>query len=100
MTADEFIAWALAQPEGVRYELANGQIVVMAPEHLAHVRAKLRMTRCLEDSIAAARLQCEAVIDGVAVQVDDPTVHEPDVLVRCGPPLPGETLRITDPLIR
>ena len=53
----------------------------------------------MEDAIAVAWLPCEAVIDGVAVQVDDVTVCEPDVLVRCRPPLPGETLRITDPLI-
>ncbi|PPQ27170.1 Uma2 family endonuclease [Rhodopila globiformis] len=99
MTADEFIAWALAQPEGERYELVNGQIVVMAPERLAHARAKLHIARRLQDAIAAASLPCEVVIDGVAVQVDDTTVYEPDVLVRCGPPLPGETLRITDPLI-
>jgi Uma2 family endonuclease len=99
MTADEFIAWALEQPEGERYELFNGRIVAMAPERLAHARAKGHVFRRLGDAIAAALLPCEAVIDGVAVQVDDTTIYEPDVLVRCGPRLPGETLRIVDPLI-
>ncbi len=33
----------------------------------------------------------------MAVQVDETTVYEPDLLVRCGPPLPDDTVRITDP---
>ena len=32
MTADEFIPWAMAQPEGCRYELVAGQVVAMSPE--------------------------------------------------------------------
>ena len=99
MTADEFIVWTLAQPEGGRFELVDGQVVAMAPERVAHVRGKQRIFRRLEDAIAAAGLGCEAFIDGVAVQVDLATVYEPDVMVRCGPRLPGETLRIVDPLV-
>jgi Uma2 family endonuclease len=99
MTADEFIAWALAQPEGERYELVDGHVVAMAPERLGHARAKGHVFRRLGDALAAARLPCEAIIDGVAVEVDDTTIYEPDVLLRCGPPLPNETLRITDPVI-
>jgi Uma2 family endonuclease len=32
MTADEFIAWAMEQPEGEHYELVAGEVVSMAPE--------------------------------------------------------------------
>jgi Uma2 family endonuclease len=99
MTADEFIPWALAQPEGTHFELVHGQVVGMAPERLGHVRGKQLMFRLLADAIAAAGISCEALVDGVAVQVDDATVYEPDALVRCGAPLPDDTLRITDPLI-
>lgn len=99
MTADEFIPWALAQPEGTRYELVHGQVIAMAPERLGHVRGKQRMFRLLADAIAAAGLVCEALVDGAVVQVDAATVYEPDALVRCGPPLPDDTIRITDPLI-
>jgi Uma2 family endonuclease len=35
----------------------------------------------------------------MAVEIDGATVYEPDVLVRCGPPLPDEAVKITDPLI-
>ena len=35
----------------------------------------------------------------MAVRVDEETVFEPDALVRCGEPLPGETVLILDPII-
>jgi Uma2 family endonuclease len=56
-TADEFIAWALEQPEG-RFELDNGVVVAMAPERVNHGRAKNRTLRALETAIAARGLGC------------------------------------------
>jgi Uma2 family endonuclease len=99
MTADEFIAWAMDRPETEHYELVAGEVIAMAPERLDHVRAKQRMFRLLADAIAAGPLPCEAFVDGVAVQVDEATVYEPDALVRCGPPLPGTTVKLLDPMI-
>ncbi len=46
MTADEFIDWAMAQPEGQRYELVAGEVVAMAPERSAHALTKLT-ARCV-----------------------------------------------------
>ena len=37
--------------------------------------------------------------DGATVSIDEHTVHEPDVLVRCGPPLPGDAIEVPDPLV-
>ncbi|MBV8068368.1 MAG: Uma2 family endonuclease [Acidobacteriaceae bacterium] len=34
MTVDEFIEWAMNQPQ--RYELVDGEPVAMAPERVAH----------------------------------------------------------------
>ena len=99
MTADEFIAWAMARPEGERFELADGEVIAMAPERLAHNDAKFLIARRLAAAVEAAGLPCRVQIDGMAVQVDSHTVYEPDVIVRCGPPLPPDTLRLTDPLI-
>ena len=99
MTADEFIVWAIQQPEGERYELADGEVIAMAPERLAHARAKFHVTTRLAAAIEAAGLDCEAVIDGVTVAVDSTTLYEPDALVRCGEPLDGATTRISDPVI-
>jgi hypothetical protein len=36
MTSDEFIAWAMEQPETEHYELIDGEVVAMVPERSAH----------------------------------------------------------------
>jgi Uma2 family endonuclease len=97
-TADAFIAWAAAQPRG-RFELADGQIVAMAPERVAHTRAKLNAVIALKSAVLAGGLGCEAMTDGVSVRIDDRTVYEPDALVRCGPPTPGDAMEVSDPVI-
>jgi Uma2 family endonuclease len=97
-TADEFIAWALEQPEG-RFELDNGVVVAMAPERVNHAIAKRDVMIALHNAIGAGGLACQALPDGMAVRVSDRTVYEPDALVRCGPPLPGDAVEVGDPLI-
>ncbi|MGD9508213.1 MAG: Uma2 family endonuclease [Geminicoccaceae bacterium] len=99
MTSAEFIAWATEQPEGERYELVAGEVVGMSPERLSHARVKHRIARSLDDAIAAAGLRCEALPDGVSIEVDEQTTYQPDALVRCGEPLPGDTVTLSDPLI-
>jgi Uma2 family endonuclease len=99
MTADEFIAWAMARPEGERYELVGGEAVAMAPERAAHTRVKYAVVSALKAGVAEKGLPCEVFIDGMAVEVSPHHVYEPDALVRCGPPLPDDAVKITDPLI-
>jgi Uma2 family endonuclease len=43
MTADEFLVWAMEQPEGERFELVAGEVVAMIPERVAHGRMKGRV---------------------------------------------------------
>jgi Uma2 family endonuclease len=97
LTADEFLAWAAGQPG--RYELVNGEIVTMAAERVGHARAKLAAVTALTAAIEARRLPCEAMIDGVAVRIDDATVYEPDALVRCGERVGDDAIFVTDPVI-
>jgi Uma2 family endonuclease len=99
MTADQFLAWATEQPDAKHYELVAGEIVAMAPERVGHLRAKMRVTQRLTEAIARAGLPCEAFIHGVIVQVDHATIYEPDAMVRCGPPLGDDTIKVTDPMI-
>ena len=99
MTSDAFIAWAMERPRGERYELVAGEVVAMAPERSAHALTKGRVFRRLAEAIEAARLTCTAYPDGMAVEIDDATTYEPDVLVRCGPPLPDDAVKVTDPVI-
>jgi Uma2 family endonuclease len=98
LTADEFIAWALEQPEG-RFELDNGVVVAMAPERVSHAIAKRNVMIALHNAIGARGLSCQALPDGVSVRVNDRTVYEPDALVRCGPPPPGDAVELGDPVI-
>lgn len=56
----------------------------MAPERVRHAQAKGRAYRLLGDAIAKAGVRCEALPDGVSVEVDEHTVFEPDVVVNCG----------------
>ena len=99
ITSDEFIAWAMEQPEGERYELVDGQIVGMAPERAAHARTKGRIYERLAQAARASGLPCEAYPDGMAVEVDDHTIYEPDALLRCGTPLPDDAVKLDDPIV-
>jgi Uma2 family endonuclease len=96
LSADAFIAWAAEQPAG-RYELSGGEVVAMAPERAGHTRAKLAAAIALRAAIGAR--DCEAMVDGMVVPIDERTVYEPDALVRCGPRLPDDATEITDPVI-
>ena len=71
----------------------------MSPERLAHARVKHRIASALDVAIAKAGLGCEALPDGVSVQVDEHTIYQPDALVRCGDPLSGDTVKLNDPVI-
>jgi Uma2 family endonuclease len=99
MTSDEFIAWAMEQPEASHYELVGGEVVAMAPERSAHALTKFHIARRLADRIEAANLPCQVYPDGMSVEVDDHTVYEPDALVRCGAPLPPNAIKLNDPVI-
>jgi Uma2 family endonuclease len=97
MTAEEFLAWA-AERE-FRGELVAGEVVAMAAERLSHARLKARTLRALEDAVRAQGLPCEALPDGVAVPVSEDFVFEPDALLRCGDALPGDAVKVVDPLL-
>ena len=87
------------RPDGERWELVSGEPVAMAPERAGHARAKMRIARLLEDAVRRAGVGCEVFGDGMAVQVDEATVYEPDVLLRCGPLLTDDAVKILDPMI-
>ena len=99
MTSDEFIAWAMEQPETEHYELVDGEIVSMAPERWEHAVTKLHIAQRMGEEIKAANLPCRVYPDGVTVEVDEATLYEPDALVRCGPPLARGATKTSDPII-
>jgi Uma2 family endonuclease len=99
LTAAAFMDWYEAQPPGRRYELLDGVVYEMQAERLIHARTKAWVHAVLGQQIGAKGLPCEALPDGMAVLVDEETVFKPDATVRCGPPLPDDTILLLDPLI-
>ncbi len=99
MNADEFIAWAMEQPEGCHYELAGGEVVTMAPERLGHALVKQLFVRRLTEEIERLGLDCMALPDGVGVRVNERTIYEPDAMLRCGPKLSYDTVTVDDPIV-
>lgn len=98
MTADQFLLW-LADRDAGRFELVAGEPVAMAPERSGHALTKARVWRALDEAIRSAGRPCVAYPDGMAVVIDEQTVYEPEVLVRCGAPLDADAIRIEDPVI-
>jgi Uma2 family endonuclease len=98
MTVDQFVAWAMAQPEG-RFELVNGAVVAMAPERAAHARLKSEVWLALRTGIKSACLPCEALPDGMTVKIDEHTAYEPDAQVHCGERLADDIVIVPAPVI-
>lgn len=97
MNVDEFLAWA--EREEGRYELYHGQVYAMAPERSAHALTKFAVQSALAEGIRQADLSCIMYPDGMTVRVSDTTAHDPDALVYCGPPLPGDAVEVLNPVI-
>jgi Uma2 family endonuclease len=99
MTVDQFLSWAMAQPDDARYELVAGEVVAMAPERAAHARRKARIWRALSDALEASGLPCEALPDGMTVKIDERTAYEPDAVVHCGEVLADDAVIVPAPVI-
>jgi Uma2 family endonuclease len=98
MTRDEFLAWAEQQPSG-RFERIDGIVVAMAPERASHNLRKGAARDALRRAVREAGLtSCQVFGDGMTVQVEN-SDFEPDALLRCGPLLPGDATRVSDPLV-
>jgi Uma2 family endonuclease len=97
LSRDEFRRWAEGQVG--RYERVSGEPIAMSPERIQHVRVKTRTWAALDRAIAAAGVDCEALGDGVTIEVDDDTDYEPDVVVSCGPPASPDAVAAANPVI-
>ena len=99
MTFDEFIAWEMEQLEGSRFELLAGEVIAMAPERSGDVPTKANVWRGLTEAVETAGLRCDIYPDGMTSTIDAKTVYEPDVVVRRGPHVPDDTVKLDDPVI-
>ncbi|HVC63631.1 MAG TPA: Uma2 family endonuclease [Acetobacteraceae bacterium] len=97
LTREEYLRWVAGQPK--RYERVAGEPVAMSPERAQHVRVKSRIWAALDRAIRQAGLDCEALADGMTIEVDADTDYEPDAVVNCGPKLSPDTTVATNPVI-
>lgn len=97
LSREDFRRWAEGQ--NGRYERIGGEPVAMSPERAAHVRVKSRIWRTLDQAITAAGVDCEALADGMTVEVAEDTDYEPDTVVNYGPRVPPDAVSATNPVI-
>jgi len=97
MTVNEFLPWAKQQPE--RFELFDGVPLAMSPERVIHGDTKYRAARAFDAAIAKARVPCRFVLDSAAVRIDARNSYQPDLLIYCGDPLPGDALEVPAPVV-
>jgi Uma2 family endonuclease len=97
LTREEFHRWAEGQTQ--RYERIAGEPVAMLPERVQHVRIKSRVWAALDRAIRDGGLDCEALADGLTIEVDEDTEYEPDAVVNYGPRLPPDATAATNPVI-
>ncbi|GJE57961.1 Uma2 family endonuclease [Methylobacterium trifolii] len=83
----DYQVWVEARPDRERWELIDGGPVLLAPPKERHQRIVMNLAKRLDD--LAERRGCRAMT-GLAVlsEAMDDFAPIPDVVVRCGPPLP------------
>lgn len=97
MTANEYLQWSADQDEG-RFELVDGEVVMMSPETVRHVEVKAEVWLALRRAISKADLSCQAYNDGIGIRIDNETIREPDASVQCGPVDP-DALILDKPIV-
>ncbi len=97
LTREEYLRWVETQPK--RYERIGGEPVAMSPERVQHVRVKNRIWAALDRAIRQDGLDCEALGDGMTIEVDADTDYEPDAVVNCGPKLSPDTTVASNPVV-
>ncbi len=97
MDVDAFLAWAEGR-QG-RWELRDGQPVLMSPERAAHALTKFSAQIAMREGIRRAGLPCRVFPDGMTVRIAGGTAFEPDALVVCPPPPDLNTMEIPNPFI-
>jgi Uma2 family endonuclease len=97
LTREEFRRWAEGRKE--RYERIAGEPVAMSPERAQHVRVKSRIWALLDQAIRQAGLDCEALADGITIEIDAETDYEPDAVVNCGPKLGPDDIAAMNPVV-
>lgn len=98
MTLDEFLVWDA--PDGVFWQLVNGEPVAMAPALPIHALLQNRIGRRVDEHLEAKRTGCLTLSNpGVRLgRRPDSNVRIPDIGVTCSPLIPGDIF-MPDPVL-
>ena len=96
MDVAAFLTWAQGR-EG-RWELRDGQPVMMSPERAGHALTKYAAQEALKAGVLRAALPCRMLPDGMTVRITSRVAFEPDALVVCPSP-PLDAIEIPNPII-
>ena len=96
MDVDAFLEWA--EGRDGRWELRDGQPVMMSPERGVHALTKYAAQKALEGGIVRTGLPCRMFPDGMTVRITPRNAYEPDALVVC-PSSPLTAIEIPNPVI-
>lgn len=94
VSAEEFLSWG-EDPQGLRWELIDGEPVCMAPPSWQHAAVHAELVGLIGTSLRAATSPCRALV-GPGVQPreqGDWNVRIPDVAIECVPPTDRQTVR-------
>ena len=97
MDVDAFLVWADGR-DG-RWELRDGQPLLMAPERALHALTKYAAQKALEAATKRARLPCRMFPDGMTVRISPRTAFEPDALVVSPSPHDLGAMEIPNPVV-
>jgi Uma2 family endonuclease len=88
MTLDEFLAWDAGDTTGRRWQLENGEPVMMAPASEAHGAIQAELAGLLRDHLRATGSPCRVIIaPGIVPRIRaDENFRIPDLGVTCAPP--------------
>lgn len=94
LSVDEYLR--LEERAAVKHEYVGGRVYAMTGVTLAHERVVNNVHFALRSQLRGA--PCELFTKEVKVRTGD-QVYYPDLVARCGPRLPGDTVVVADPCL-
>ena len=98
LTVDQFLAWAVRQPEG-KYELVDGVVIMQQSQKWSHSKVKLEVAVVLRAAIKKAGAACYVASDGPTVRIAQHKAFVPDALVAPLPEPDRDSLEISNPVV-
>ena len=91
MTLDEFLVWDADDVTGRRWQLIDGEPVLMAPAAEVHGRIQAELARLLGNHLLAAGRPCSVIsAPGIVPRIrSNENFRVPDLGVTCAPPSGG-----------